>query len=86
MCVKTFLWLELHVEKEQSPGQICNKIKTNFIAYELLVERVVTFGVVQFIVTNHLYISLCSLQNCRWVVLSNTKILCLEIIFSNVIK
>ena len=52
-------------------------INANFIAYELSVKIVDTFGVV-LIVTNGPYILLCILLNCRIVVLSNTNILGLE--------
>ena len=47
MGVKTCLWLELG--NKQWPSQVCNKnINAKFIACELLVKRVVTFGAVLY--------------------------------------
>ena len=59
-------------------------INAKFFACEIWVKRVGTFGVV-CIVPNDPLILFCILLNCILVVLSNTKMPCIEIIFSTVI-
>ena len=60
-------------------------LKAKLFVCELSVKRVVTFGVVLYLIIDPL-ISLFILLNCILVVLSDTKTFCFEIIFSNVIK
>ena len=60
-------------------------IQANYIACELSVQRVVTFDVVLY--RNQWPVNFFfKLLNCRVVLLSMTKRLCLEIMLSNVIK
>ena len=58
-------------------------MKAYFLAFELWVKKVGTFGVVLY--RNQPPVTLCVLLYCILVVLTDTKLLCLEIIFSNVI-
>ena len=58
--------------------------KTYFLAFELWVKKVGTCGVVLY--RNQPAVTLCILLYCILVVLTDTKILCLENISSNVIK
>ena len=57
MVVNTFLLSELRYK--QSSGQVCNKnIKAKFIACELSIKSVVTFGMVLYC-----YVMLCIVTN-----------------------
>ena len=75
------LWSDL--EHKRCPGIGCGKnMNAKLLACELWVKRVGTSGVILYCYQQPLGIFLYNI----WVVLLDTKLLCLEIIFSNIKK
>ena len=85
MGAKSFLLSEL----ENEHGQVkfaATDIQANYITCELSIQRVVTFELILYRKHDDPSVPFSILLNCRVVVLSMIKQLCLEIMFSNVIK